>query len=416
MFKVIENNKCPIFSYGDQFTVTGITIPMTDAKEQTCFSTATLTSPLEKEKCKILHGDLTKILMQYERADKIPMCIVSCSGCTGSLRLEYSKENAMEDMELHDASNTEALDAMLPLLNRFDFFKHLEEKKIQNVAHYFKVAKFAAGDIILRKGDRGANFFIIVKGSVHVLNKVGITITTLKQGDVFGEMSLICNDPVSATIQVNEPAVILYIDRKGFQKVFDQYPSLQLYFTRLMARRLNQSNMVRAQDLSSGMNGNLNEIPPEALFQILNMNQKTGILTINELPQGTARFSFRQGALIKAKYGDIQGEEAFYKILKETEGHFRFTPGIPTADIEAPEIGFFMKLLMEGMHRLDEERNQKASGEEEIRSKGCLDCNATPSLHDRDHGHDHNHDVHRQGRGGQDHDVSGHSLTLCPIR
>jgi CRP-like cAMP-binding protein len=360
LFKVVENNNCPLFSYGDEFTVTGITIPMTNAKEQTCFSTVILTSPLEKERCQVLNGDLTKILMHYERADKIPVCVLSCSGCTGSLRLEYSKQNSLEDMEMHDVSNTEALDAMLPLLSRFDFFKLLEEKKILKVAQYFKVAKFAAGDIILRKGDRGTNFFIIVKGKVHVLNKVGITITTLKQGDVFGEMSLICNDPVSATIQVDEPALILSIDRAGFQKILEQYPSLQLYFTRLMARRLNQSNRVRAQDLSSGMNGNLNEIPPEALFQILNMNQKTGILTINDLPQGvTARFSFRQGALIKAKYGDAQGEEAFYKILRETEGHFRFTPGIPAADIEAPEIGYFMKLLMEGMRRLDEERSRK---------------------------------------------------------
>ncbi len=362
LFKVVENNKCPLYCYGDEFAVTGTIIPMASAKGQTCLSTMILTFPLGKGKCKILHGDLTKIVTHYERVDKMPACILSCSGCTGSLRLEYSKDASLEDMEVHDSANAEALEEMLPLLSQFDFFRHLEEKKILKVAQYFKVTQFATGDILLRKGDRGANFFIIVKGSVHVLNKVGITITTLKQGDVFGEMSLICNDPVSATIQVHEPALILSIDRAGFQKILEQYPSLQLYFTRLMARRLNQSNMVRAQDLSSGMNGNLSEIPPEALFQILNMNQKTGILTITGLPQGaTARASFRQGALIKAKYGDIQGEEAFYAILRETEGHFRFTPGIPAADIEAPEIGYFMKLLMEGMRRLDEERGRKVS-------------------------------------------------------
>jgi len=44
LFKVVENNNCPLFSYGDEFTVTGITIPMTNAKEQTCFSTVILTS------------------------------------------------------------------------------------------------------------------------------------------------------------------------------------------------------------------------------------------------------------------------------------------------------------------------------------------------------------------------------------
>jgi len=121
-----------------------------------------------------------------------------------------------------------------------------------------------------------------------------------------------------------------------------------------MAERLNKSNKVRAEDLASGMTGNLSEIPPEALFQTLNMNNKTGILTITELKNGTARFSFRQGALIKAKYAKYNGDLAFYQILKESSGRFRFTPGIPPEEFSTPEIGFFMKLLMEGMRRLDE--------------------------------------------------------------
>jgi hypothetical protein len=167
-------------------------------------------------------------------------------------------------------------------------------------------------------------------------------------------MSLICNDRVSATIQVKEPTSMLYIDRDNFSKILDSYPAVQLYFSRMIADRLTKSNSIRAADLSSGMIGNLSEIPAEALFQTLNMNSKTGILTITELIKGTARFSFRQGALIKAKYTDHNGEAAFYEILKERNGRFRFTPGIPPEDFEIPEIGYFMKLLMEGMRRLDE--------------------------------------------------------------
>jgi CRP-like cAMP-binding protein len=358
-FKVTENNKCPLFSFGDTFSVSGITITMTNEEENTLFSTVIITSPLDKERCKILSSDLAKILIQYERAEKIPVCLVTCSGCTGSLRLEHCQEDIMEDLEFDNDSNPAEMDAILHLLKEFAFFKSINEKDVKKVAQHFKIDKFNAGDIVIRKGSQGGNFYIIVKGSVNVINKVGISMSTLKQGDVFGEMSLICNDPVSATIQVNEPAAILYIDRKNFLKILDQYPAIQLYFTRLMAKRLSKSNMIRAQDLSSGMIGNLNEIPPEALFQILNMNQKTGILTITELPKGSARFSFRQGALIKAKYDDITGEGAFYEILKEPEGRFRFTPGIPTEEFEIPEIGYFMKLLMEGMRRLDEGRSQK---------------------------------------------------------
>lgn len=363
LFKATENNKCPLFSFGDIFSVTGITISMTNEVENTLFSTVIITSPLDKERCKVLSSDLAKILIQYERAEKIPACLITCSGCTGSLRLENYKDNALEDLDFDDDTNPAETDSILHIIRDFAFFKCFDAKDVKKVAQYFKIHKFNASDIVIRKGAPVSNFYIIVKGSVNVINKVGISISTLKQGDVFGEMSLICNDPVSATIQVCEPTAILYIDRKNFLKILEQYPAIQLYFTRLMAKRLSMSNTIRTQDLSSGMIGNLAEIPPEALFQILNMNQKTGILTITELPKGkgSARFSFRQGALIKAKYDDITGEGAFYEILKEPEGRFRFTPGIPTGEFEIPEIGYFMKLLMEGMRRLDESRNQNVN-------------------------------------------------------
>ncbi len=360
IFNVTETKNCPLYSFGDTFTIAGITISMTSEDENTFITTAIVHSPKDKEKCKILNGDLTKIIIQYERADKIPVCLISCSGCTGSLRLENTGEVNLIESEGNETYANE-LASMLHLLSDFAFFKNIDDTNLEQVIQFFKLNKFDKGDIVIRKGDPGGNFYIIITGSVNVINERGMTITTLKKGDVFGEMSLICNDPIGATIQVKEPTSILYIDRKNFQKILQQYPSMQLYFTRLMAKRLTKSNIIRAEDLSSGMVGNLAEIPAEALFQTLNMNKKTGILTISELLKGTARFSFRQGSLIKAKYNEHEGEAAFYELLKEQDGRFRFTPGIPPEDFEVPEIGYFMKLLMEGMRRLDETRERNTN-------------------------------------------------------
>lgn len=360
VFKVSEVRNCPLYSYGDTFALTGITISMNSNEENTFVNTTIIYSPMEKEKCKILCGDLTKVIIQYDRADKIPVCMISCSGCTGSLRLEYTKELLLTE-STNEEEYANELVSMLHLLSDFAFFKNIDDESLEKVIQFFRLNKLKKGDIVIRKGDPGGNFYIIVTGSVNVINDAGMTITTLNKGDVFGEMSLICNDSVGATIQVREPSSILYIDRSNFQKLLEQYPAIQLYFTRLMAKRLTKSNVIRTEDLSSGMIGNLAEIPSEALFQTLNMNNKTGILTINELVHGTARFSFRQGALIKAKYNNHEGESAFYEILKEQEGRFRFTPGIPSEDFETPEIGYFMKLLMEGMRRLDEIRDKKTN-------------------------------------------------------
>jgi len=352
-FRLVENKKCPLFQYGDTFHITGISISMNSEEDNSFITTSVVHTPKGKKSCKILNADLTRLVIQYERGDKIPVCMISCSGCTGTIRLEHNKE----DILLSEESCTllsDDLASMMHLLSGFAFFKSIDQNNLNKVVQFFRLKSYGIGDIIIKKGDVGGNFFIIVSGSVNVLNEGGIAISTLTKGDVFGEMSLICNDRVSATIQVKEEASILYINRENFSKIIERFPAVQLYFSRMMADRLMRSNKIRAADLSSGMIGNLSEIPAEALFQTLNMNNKTGILTINELPRGTARFSFRQGSLIKARYCEMSGEAAFYEILKEHKGRFRFTPGIPPEEFETPEIGYFMKLLMEGMKRLDE--------------------------------------------------------------
>ena len=354
VFRVVEEKQCPLYEFGDTFSVTGIAVSMNQEQNNTFINTAVVDYPVNKENCKIISGDLTKIIIQYERADKIPVCLISCSGCTGSVRLEHNKESLLQSSD--NAYYSNEIGSMIHLFSDFAFFKNIDNQNLEKVIHFFKLNTYKKDDIIIRKGDPCSNFFIIVTGSVNVLNDGGISVSTLSKGDVFGEMSLICNERVSATIQVKEEASILYIDQNNFKKILDFFPSVQLYFSRLIANRLSRANKIRTEDLTSGMIGNLTEIPAEALFQTLNMSNKTGILTIDELTKGTARFSFRQGALIKAKYESLSGDSAFFEILKEPKGRFRFTPGIPPEDLELPELGYFMKLLMEGMQRLDENR------------------------------------------------------------
>jgi CRP/FNR family transcriptional regulator, cyclic AMP receptor protein len=360
VFRIVENRSCPLYQYGDSFNLTGIAIPISSNTENTFITTAIVNYPDEKKVCKILNGDLAKIIIQYERGDQIPVCMISCSGCTGSIKLEHSRDDKLQ-ITGPDQQLSNEIGSMVHMLSDFAFFKYIDEKNFDTVISFFQLIKYQKGDIVIRKGDPGGHFYIVVSGSVNVLNDAGLIISKMAKGDVFGEMSLICNDSVNATIQVTEPTAILFIDQRNFKMILDRYPSIQLFFSRLMAERLKISNQIRAEDLSSGMIGNLAEIPPEALFQTLNANAKTGILTITELSKGTARFSFRQGSLIKAKYGEYVGDSAFYQVLKEPNGRFRFTPGIPPEDFEIPEIGFFMKLLMEGMRQVDEGRGKKTN-------------------------------------------------------
>lgn len=350
-FRVSETRHCPLYRFGDIFQISGIAISMDNSGEHTFINTTVIHSPVNRGQCKVLNGDLTRIIIEYERADQIPDCMISCSGCTGSIRVEHHRARR-NDGEAHGANSQ--INSIQHILREFSFFNNIDEHHFNKVIKYFKLRDYNKNDIILRKGDPGGYFYIIVSGQVDILNDAALPISRLQRGEVFGEMSLICDENVGATVQARGPCQLLYIDHKHFKSLLEKYPTLHMFFTRLLARRLTDSNKIRSDEYASGMIGKLEEIPPEALLQTLNVNNKTGILTITQLPKGTARFSFRHGSLIKASYGGVKGESAFYEILREKEGRFKFTPGLPPEDFDIPEIGYFMKLLMEGLQRIDE--------------------------------------------------------------
>ena len=102
------------------------------------------------------------------------------------------------------------------------------------------------------------------------------------------------------------------------------------------------------------MTGTLLQMPPVELFQTLNYNQKTGTLKLN-LSKGPAIVLFRGGTLVQARYGRSNGKQAFFNILRETQGRFQFVPGLTEREMTMPEMGMFMELLMEGLRKLDEE-------------------------------------------------------------
>jgi CRP-like cAMP-binding protein len=239
------------------------------------------------------------------------------------------------------------------LLGNFSIFRTLSEGHLKDLVSLLRLRKYVTNDCIMRKGDPGKNLFIILSGLVDVVDQDGISITKLRNGEVFGEMSLISGDPVGATIQVLEPTTVLYIRGSDFLKVLNRFPSLQMYFARLLSRRLAKSNILISKEFSSGMTGTLSQMAPVELFQTLNYNQKSGILRLN-LSNGPATLTFRNGGIVQAAYGRNEGKTAFFSILGEKSGRFQFEPGLPQKEAALPELGMFMELLMEGLRQLDE--------------------------------------------------------------
>ena len=351
-FRVVSHKKCPCYKIGDLFQLSGNALLLEFEQEKSFVTTAVVKPPPDRKTCRALVGDLTQLLIKHESIDNIPADSIKCSGCEGQLEIERHHTGTAEGVAT-GSDHQKKIDMIAGMLHNFSIFQSLDKHNLKNLVAYLKVKRCAPNEIILRKGEPAQNLYIILAGTVDVLDEDGGRISTLKMGDVFGEMSLISGDPVGATIKVVEPAIIMYIRGRDFKHVLNKFPSIQLYLARMLAQRLARSNVVRAEEIATGMIGQLSEISPSELFQTLNLNQKTGRLSLS-LPDGAATLSFRQGELVRAEYNGDKGKEAFFRILTEKEGRFKFTPKITEEDQTAKQIGTFMELLLDGLKRLDE--------------------------------------------------------------
>jgi CRP-like cAMP-binding protein len=352
-FKVVYETDCPFYNADDEFKLSGNALSLELDRENTFISTAIVRFPNDRTACRALIGDLINVLIQYKNIDKIPPFEMECSGCSGRIRLQMGDENRFA-LKAINGNASERMDLIASLLSNFSIFESVDEFNLRAIVSLLKIKKYSKGSIVLKKGAPAQNFYILLSGTVEVLDDRGSCLSRLSKGDVFGEMSLISGDPVGATIKVTEPATILAIEESDFRKILNKFPSVQMYLARILTKRLAESNVQRSEEITSGMSGDLSHISAAELLQALDLSQKTGELVFS-LPKGSAHLLLRGGHLIRAEYCNKAGKEAVFEILKEKEGRFKFTPNLPEDQSNAPKIGSLVEFLLDASRIIDEE-------------------------------------------------------------
>ena len=79
------------------------------------------------------------------------------------------------------------------------FFKDFSDDQITEVVNASEWKEFSRGEVIVTEGERETAFYIIAKGGVDVM-KNGHPVGIMKQGDCFGEIAFLTDQPRNATI------------------------------------------------------------------------------------------------------------------------------------------------------------------------------------------------------------------------
>lgn len=103
-----------------------------------------------------------------------------------------------------------------------------------------------AGRILFSEGDEGREMYVIIDGEVEISKRTSLetskTLTTLKKGDLFGEMALIDSLPRSATAIARTPGKLLVMDEKLFYSLARSNADFAFKVIKLFSERIRHSN------------------------------------------------------------------------------------------------------------------------------------------------------------------------------
>jgi len=135
-----------------------------------------------------------------------------------------------------DATSPETL----AMLGSVPLFAPLSKKQVKILAESAKERSFSAGQTIVRQGDKGVGFYLVLSGKVHV-RRGGQTIATHGPGQFFGEMALVDDQPRTADVVAEGTVNCLVLSAWEFWSAVGDEPEVLRTLLKETVRRIRAS-------------------------------------------------------------------------------------------------------------------------------------------------------------------------------
>jgi CRP-like cAMP-binding protein len=137
------------------------------------------------------------------------------------------------------SSDRPAVDAKLwtNVIAEVPLFAGLNRRHIRKVADTGRIVRFHHGTAIIKAGEPGDAFYVIIDGEVSIRRR-GLSALSLGPQGFFGEMALLDGGARSATVTAKGPVVCLAITRTRFLKLLRDEPTIAIALLQEVAQRL----------------------------------------------------------------------------------------------------------------------------------------------------------------------------------
>jgi CRP-like cAMP-binding protein len=100
----------------------------------------------------------------------------------------------------------------------------------------FTVRTLEAGDVVIAEGASSGGLYVVLEGTLEVRTG-GLLVSELKEGDLFGEISMLTRGPATASVSAPSSARVLHLSKPIFDEVILTHPQVLELISDLASRR-----------------------------------------------------------------------------------------------------------------------------------------------------------------------------------
>lgn len=146
------------------------------------------------------------------------------------------------------------LENTLELLQTIPIFTKLDPDSLKEIVPHFQERTYQSGEILFQENTLGDRLYIIVEGQIAISkrqrgDRESTELALRRRGDIFGEMSLLDEEPRFATARAVKDTRLLELSKSDFLAMLNDHPLIGYQIMRVLSARLRQSDLHLVEEL-----------------------------------------------------------------------------------------------------------------------------------------------------------------------
>ncbi|MCA0455231.1 MAG: DUF1003 domain-containing protein [Chloroflexi bacterium] len=137
------------------------------------------------------------------------------------------------------------------LLKKIPLFELLDDDEVTVLSEQLDQKRVYAGQMVFNQGDAGGTMYVVQSGMIEIFvkddNNERVILSTIEPGGIFGELSLLDNEPRSAGAKALQDTFLFVIDRHDLEMLFEKHKHAALDIMTMLSRRIREADILVRQ-------------------------------------------------------------------------------------------------------------------------------------------------------------------------